>query len=163
MKRYRLTESNLRGMIREAVKNALREVEEQQSTNLTRFGRDPEEFGGDDNLHPEDVSELVQPVVDKLIETYKVMSELWTVNNNLYQKIDDALNKMNLNQVDDDFLRDVENVANFSKENITELESIIGSSFGSYLDDEYSNDTMPDISRRDDRFQNAGATYHSFD
>ena len=144
-KKYRLSESMLRRLIAEEV------------GKLTRFGRDPEEFSQDDNLHAEDVDELVQPVLDKLFEVYNSLSELTQLIDTLDNGASSKTTELSLNNVDDNLLDDIDDVREIAQDAINKIEDIMGNNFANYMDD---ND-LDSYSRSDERFGKAGVEYHS--
>jgi hypothetical protein len=144
-KKYRLSESMLRRLIAEEV------------GKLTRFGSDPEEFSQDDNLHAEDVDDLVQPVLDKLFEVYNSLSELTQLIDTLDNGASNKTSELSLNNVDDDLLDDIDDVREFAQNAINKIEDIMGNNFANYMDD---ND-LDSYSRSDERFGKAGVEYHS--
>ena len=139
----------------------MREVEEQPSTNLTRFGRDPEEFGRDNYLQAEEVPELVQPVINKLFEIYSSYGELYKLIQNLKNGAYTKAQELKLRDIDDDFYDDIDTVESLSKETISKIEDIMGDCFAEYINDPYEDCSFPRFNRSDDRFGKAGIEYHS--
>ena len=123
MKLHRITESQLRRLI------------EQEVTKYTRYGRDYEEYGSDDMLHPEDIIEFVQPVVDVLNKLKDVYDDLLKKVDTLDDNIDAKCNELGLEDITHDFLKDIDDLRSYADDGANTVQYYIDTLTASYRED----------------------------